>query len=195
MEAKEAINDFFDGIFRDIEANKRDYAGYLLKSIEDFMNNNTVENADLVYLYYMSLYRTADVKGGPLTDMIDVMHTYEMRASTLTDHHRDHYIHSVNVFLLGMYIYVSSPKIKGAFDKFYGKGTFDTPALCFLFIWGNTALFHDVGYPIEIASNQAKRFVKMISNIDGKMNKPAVGIEIDPVSSILSLAPLNGQDN
>ena len=187
MKSEVALQSFLKTVQDNIEPDKKEYVTYLEKAILDFLKNNSADNADLVYTYFMGLYRMTDSEGGPLIDMIDVMHSYEIQASTFTEKHRDHYIHSVNVFLLGIQIYQSSPKIRNAFTDVYGKGTFATPELSFMFTWGNAALFHDVGYPIEIASNQAKRFVRMISSIDGREKKTDVGIQIDPLTDLLSL--------
>ena len=78
-------------------------------------------------------------------------------------------------------------KVRKAFDTVYGKGSFRTEKECFLFVWGNASLFHDIGYPIEIASNQAKMFARTIANIGGHHYNTKVGLQIDPVQDVLKL--------
>ena len=160
---------------------------FFRKSLIEFIENQSVANANAVYSYFLGLYRLSDGCGEPLSDMMDVMHAYEKQAAAFTDKQRDHYIHSVNVFLLGVYAYMACPAVEKAFTERYGKGTFCTPVECFLFIWGNVSLFHDMGYPLEIASNQAKRFLRTISDVNGHGKKTSIGIYIDPSDDILSI--------
>ena len=157
------------------------------RALRDFILNPSVMNAESVYSYFLELYRLEQTGGKPLADMMDVMHTYETNASVFTEKHRDHYVHSVSVFVLGLVIYQSCPSVSSAFSSRYGKGSFTSETGSFLFTWGNAALFHDIGYPIEIASNQAKRFVRTLSGIANPDAKPDVGIKIEPESDMLVL--------
>ena len=187
MVAKESVESFLDPIESSIIAEKKDFIGFLKRSLLDFLNENSVTNAENVYSYFAGIYRPSDSKGGPLTDMIDVMHTYEVNASTMTEKHRDHYIHSINVFLLGLCVYQSNSKVRSAFRDVYGKGSFATPEESFLFMWGNTSLFHDIGYPLEIAANQAKKFIRTISNVNSDDRKTDIALSIDPLNDILRI--------
>lgn len=186
MEDKQAIKDFMNRVSGTLESERSEYVTYLKMSLYDFIRNSNSSNASNVYSYYMGMYRLSDQIGGPLTDLIDVMHNYEVNASSLTDKHRDHYIHSVNVFILGIQMYECNSSIRKAFHDTYGLGTFDTLDQCFLFIWGNAALFHDIGYPIEIASAQAKRFLRTVSSVCGFGKQTRVGLQIDPLADIIS---------
>lgn len=185
MEDRDTIRRFMNRISVTLEGESSEYIIYLKRSLCDFISNSNPTNASNVYSYYMGLYRLSDQSGDPLTDMIDVMHNYEMNASVLTDKHRDHYVHSVNVFILGIRMYEYNSTIREAFNDTYGPGTFDTLDQCFLFIWGNAALFHDIGYPIEIAAAQAKRFVRTIVSVGGSGKQTKVGLQIDPLASLL----------
>ncbi len=161
--------------------------GFLRRAIADFIANESVQNAKTVYEFFLSMYRPKDPKGNPLADMIDIMRSYEVNASVLTEKQRDHYIHSVNVFLLGLYIYESNDSVRKAFESVNGKGTFDTPEESFLFTWGNAALFHDVGYPVEIATNQLKAFMRSVADADGGSSKAKVRIDVVPRDDIFEV--------
>lgn len=187
MNTIDSVVTFLNGIESDFPSEKKEFIGFLKMALIDFSKEESVTNAESVYSYFTGIYRPKDARGGPLTDMMDVMHTYETNASTLTEKQRDHYIHSVNVFILGLCLYQSNSKVRGAFTDVYGKGSFSTPEQCFLFMWGITSLFHDIGYPLEIASNQAKRFIRTISGINCEGRKTDIGLTIDPISDILSI--------
>ena len=152
---------------------------YFNKSLQDFIDNPSVANAEKVYLFFSGLYQLSDENEAPLANMMDLMHSYEENVSRFTEKHRDHYIHSINVFLLGVEIFQNCSKVRVIFESCYGTGSFSTLSGLFLFIWGNSALFHDVGYPIEIASNQAKSFVRQICRANGNVKNVKIGIKID----------------
>jgi len=81
--------------------------------------------------------------------------------------HRDHYSHSVYVFLLGLAIYKTAPKserriVTGIISR-RGKGLQSFPE-----ILGNGSLFHDIGYPFEIAHQQMKAYVCQLAKIAGR---------------------------
>ncbi|MEG1972709.1 MAG: hypothetical protein RR315_06070, partial [Oscillospiraceae bacterium] len=85
---------------------------------------------------------------------------------TLIDKQRDHYVHSVNVFLLGIYIFQSNEHYKRIFEEYSQKhkyeGAFSGDTEEFFFQWGIAALFHDIGYPVEITNNQLKKFIAYV---------------------------------
>ena len=160
---------------------------YFRRSIMDFIDDGSDINAEKVYTFFSGLYRLSDDEDNPLVDMMDVMHSYEVGASRFTERHRDHYIHSINVFLLGVEVYENCTGFRNAYGSICGNGSFSTTDGSFLFVWGNAALFHDVGYPIEIASNQARMFIRQISNIGPGGRNTKVGIAIDSESDVRML--------
>ena len=186
MEPRQIIKQFMNRVAKTMDGESSEYVMYLKRSLYDFISDNNPTNASNVYSYYMGIYRLSDTAGGPLTDLIDVMHNYETNASVLTYKHRDHYIHSINVFILGIQMYECNSSVRSAFNNIYGSGTFETPDQCFLYVWGNAALFHDIGYPIEIASAQAKKFLREIGSVCGPDKDMQVGLQIDPLENILT---------
>lgn len=75
---------------------------------------------------------------------------------------RDHVVHAINTFLLGVYILekVNFPIFKGA--------RFDYP-----FMWKLCGPTHDLGYPLEIAQNVKKPFVDEMNQILDSYNSPS----------------------
>ena len=87
---------------------------------------------------------------------------------------RDHYIHSVNVFILGLSIYAENTRFRAAFDarnmdKADYPYSYDTKHEEFFYRWGLASLFHDVGYPIEIIGKQSNKFMGFITAVDDEV--------------------------
>ncbi len=88
--------------------------------------------------------------------------TIEPRIQELQPWVRDHVVHAVNTFILGVYIL---EKIK--MPSFTG-GRFDYP-----FMWKLCGPTHDLGYPIEIAHNISRPFYDKMNSILEDMNSPS----------------------
>lgn len=164
MDRRESIDSFFTEIQRGALEVPSEQLGYFRKALMDFDESECKKRAEDVYLWFTALNRFEDREGRPLNSLMDTMKAYEERSSTFTESQRDHYVHSVNVFLLGMQIYMSSERFRNAFAS-TGDTTFENVHERFLYSWGHAALFHDVGYPVEIALNQAKAFTRTIAGI------------------------------
>jgi hypothetical protein len=145
---------------------------YIAQSVFAFLQDESKETAFQVYEIFFGTYRIA-LKGAknPFIDLLDTLRAYEERAATLIEKQRDHFIHSVNVFILGLAIYASNTPYRDAFaravispEKY--PENLPTAQEEFLFRWGLAALFHDVGYPVEIISNQLMRFLKFVTDAD-----------------------------
>ena len=104
-------------------------------------------------------------------DLLDVLSAYEERAATLIEKQRDHYIHSVNVFILGLCVYIRNRKYREIFketvldEKKYPEN-YQTKHEEFFFRWGLASLFHDVGYPVEIIAKQISQFLAFATDAD-----------------------------
>ena len=145
---------------------------YLAQSVYEFLRGESKDSAFHVYEIFFGTYRIM-LSGAknPFVDLLDTLRSYEERAATLIEKQRDHFVHSVNVFILGLAIYAANKPYRDAFsdavmdDSKYPEN-FPTAREEFLFRWGLAALFHDVGYPVEIISNQLMRFLKFVTDAD-----------------------------
>ena len=146
--------------------------GALEQSIMSFMADETKDTAFDVYRIFFGTYRIMlEGSKNPFLDLLDVLSAYEERAATLIEKQRDHYIHSVNVFILGISIYAQNTRFRDIFKKTvlneakYPEN-YKTNNEEFFFRWGLAALFHDVGYPVEIIGRQIESFLKFATNAD-----------------------------
>ena len=175
------IDDFFDNlVLYDDENNNHHYKNLLKAGIDVFLENENVYNAYEIYQTFFMIYQiTAEDKSeketdssivsepNTLLDLVKIMKKYEENTGDLIEKQRDHFIHSVNVFLLGLAIYSQNKNYRDAFQeyvlkspykKFYRMGNRLSNEE-FLYRWGVAALFHDIGYPVEIIGKQLKKFI------------------------------------
>ena len=147
---------FFSSLeLREDRDNGHSYKAYLAGAVRRFLEDETQENAFGVYRAFFDSYRiTLEGRSDPFLDLVDVLRNYEATAATLIDKQRDHFIHAVNVFLCGLAIWESNPRFRAAFESAIPEKGFDAALDTrweeFFFRWGVAALFHDVGYPVEI---------------------------------------------
>lgn len=187
---------YFDDFFKlyKIKKGEGNYNYYLKESIYNFIENENKSNAFDVYVNYFDSYKISIAGNKNLIDLLDVLRYYEENAAVLVDKQRDHYVHSVNVFLLGLAIYSQNKNFRDIIENEFLKTPiinriYDTDVEKFLFEWGIASLCHDVGYPMEITNNQIKKFVDLVSFNDNKTNSaiPYIGFNsFDVLNSIQS---------
>ncbi len=180
------VQDFFALLnsTRETEAEQR-FTNAIKMALLTFLDDESKENAATVYDIFFSTYRIV-LEGSKSTfiDLLDVLSAYEERAATLIDKQRDHYIHSVNVFILGLCIYSQNSNFRTAFKKANIDGdkypeNYPNEQEEFLFRWGIAALFHDVGYPIEIIGKQIESFLEFATNADHADSKGKIKAHLE----------------
>ena len=166
------VKQFFSELEISNRAPSDEKKGYLAQSVYAFLEDETKENAFFVYELFFGTYRIA-LSGdrNPFLDLLDTLRDYEERAATLIEKQRDHFVHSLNVFILGLAIYAGNRNYRAAFEKAIMNPdkypeNLPTAQEEFLFRWGLASLFHDVGYPVEIISNQMSRFLRFVTDAD-----------------------------
>lgn len=127
----------------------------LENAIHRFMQSGVGQDAFDVYFCYLNMFIG---RYGSSRKMVELLAEFESNASVLLMKHRDHYSHSVYVFILGLAIYEKNAKIREAYNKCYPQKDERAAAHHFLKYWGLTALFHDIGYPFELPFEQVKSY-------------------------------------
>lgn len=122
----------------------------LSAAIDKFCRTGTKEDAFTVYFCFCEIYKVFGKGYDTMSKLLELLSDHEYHSGELLIRHRDHYSHSVYVFALGLSIYAEDKSFADAFSAFYGSGD----ASDFLYLWGLTALFHDIGYPFELAHAQ-----------------------------------------
>lgn len=121
----------------------------LENAVKRFLAGGRKEDAFDVYFCYMEMFIGSY---NNCNRMIELLSEYENNGSSMLMKHRDHYSHSVYVFLIGIAIFESNEKFRDTYTAFYKDSLKkdQTIAHHFLEYWGLAALFHDIGYPFEI---------------------------------------------
>lgn len=126
------------------------------KSLEQFLSTGSKEDAFTVYFCFSEIFKLFGKGYDNTQKLLEMLSDHEYHSGELLSKHRDHYSHSVYVFALGLAIYVNDKTYRDAFNKFYGCT--NEAYYKFLHLWGMTALFHDIGYPFQLAHEQIKNY-------------------------------------
>lgn len=127
----------------------------LENAVHRFMKSGMAEDAFDVYFCYLEMFIG---NYGTSKKMIEMLAEFESNASVLLMKHRDHYAHSVYVFILGLAVYQRNSYVRRTYRQFYRLDGEREAAHHFLKYWGMTALFHDIGYPFELPFEQVKSY-------------------------------------
>ena len=179
------VNRFFDELeMYEDTVNGHSYKAYIHESIRTFLENESPENAFDVFRTFFDSYKISlGDEDNAFLDLIDILKEYESTAATLIDKQRDHYVHSVNVFITGLSIFAANGQYRLAFNSAVPEKEYENAYYTkneeFFYRWGLASLFHDVGYPIEIVGNQINRFLGIITAVDGEEVKVKARISYD----------------
>ena len=144
----------------------------LERELEKFMDSAATQDAYTVFYCFLEIFFG---NYGKYKKRVELLSEYESNGSSLLMKHRDHYVHSVFVFALGLAIYESNENFRRAFNSYYhfeqteartkddrAKKNRNQESLgaahYFLKYWGMTSLFHDIGYPFELVFEQVMAF-------------------------------------
>ena len=197
---KQYIHNFFDGlVLYDDYNNGHKYEDLLKAAIDVFLHNESAYTAHDIYRVFFMIYQiTSEDKSKPdeeketlihepntLLDLVEIMKKYEDNTGDLIDKQRDHFIHSVNVFLLGLAIYAQNETYRNIFINYVKSSPYEKYYMIndeysheeFLYRWGVASLFHDIGYPFEIIGKQLNKFIN--DGIQPISPKYSVDVEID----------------
>ena len=160
----------------------------LERALERFIDSGVAEDAYDVYYCYLEIFFG---HYGKSKKMVELLSEFESNGSSLLMKHRDHYSHSVYVFVLGLAIYETNNAYRNAFKKFYRISTneenreADRKAAClFLEYWGMTSLFHDIGYPFELPFEQVLSYFEVDNVERGKGSLFVVYHNLDTLTRV-----------
>ncbi len=159
-----------------------------------FLASGTREDAFDIYYCYCEIFKPFGGGYDAAGLLLEMLSEHEANASSLLMKHRDHYSHSVYVFLIGLSLYKNLAVFRKAYNAAYGLRDGKEAACHFLEYWGLTALFHDVGYPFEIAHQQMKAYVCKLdkNNNDAYGFSPYVSYKNMDDFALSRLGDLNG---
>jgi len=193
------IDEFFNQleIYEDIKHSNNFHRQQLNNSIRMFLKNPNSYNADRVYeTFFKAYWMGIQDEVNPFVQLLIEMRSYEKQAGPLLDAHRDHYLHSIYVFLLGLSIYIMNSKYQEVFnntvvDNNCYPDSYKTKHEEFFYRWGLAALFHDIAYPLEITLKQAQRYIEFIFSYQCE-NRDGDIIKLEPpnIDDLVTIDPL-----
>lgn len=130
----------------------------LENAVDRFLRSGRKEDAFDVYFCYLTMF-VGDYK--KTRRMIELLSEFEINGGGLLMKHRDHYSHSVYVFLLGLAIYESNEIYRTAYNRYYDLTEEHEAACHYLQYWGLASLFHDIGYPFELPFEQVASYFEV----------------------------------
>jgi len=162
-------------------------------AIGRFLSSGSREDAFDIYYCYCEIFKPFGSGYDTTGLLLEMLSEHETNASSLLMKHRDHYSHSVYVFLIGLSMYKKCEKFRISYLKKYGFEDNSEAACHFLEYWGLTSLFHDIGYPFEIAHQQMKAYVCQLDkdNNDSNGFSPYVSYKNMDLFTSSSLGNLN----
>ncbi len=181
---------YITGFFHDMvigadAGGEHSYKDFLESAVERFLRNENKETAYHIYEVFFNLYaHTTGNEGVSFVRLLEKLKGYEENAAVLTKKQRDHFVHSINVFLLGIAIYQSNEPFRELFnqkryEKRDYKGKHKTAGEEFFYRWGLAALCHDIGYPVEIINNQINDFINFTHQLRTEDKHINVRVEYD----------------
>ena len=156
-----------------IEKDQRDI-DCLKRALFKFCDTGKKEDAFSVYFCFCEIFEIFGSGYDTMSKLIEFLSDHELHSGELLTKHRDHYSHSVYVFALGLSIYANDKKFNSIINDFYAENGFNDTK--FLYLWGLTALFHDLGYPFQLAHEQIKAYVGSLWG-ENNENNPYVSYE------------------
>lgn len=146
----------------------KEYKKIISESIINFIELPTVDSAYTVYETFFTAYWIGTQrKENPFLKLIEKVKRFEELGGRLTPNQRDHFLHSVFVFLLGLGIYEQNCNYRASFERYALNkksypDSYDTKNEEFFYRWGIASLFHDIAYPLEITLKQINRYANFI---------------------------------
>ena len=180
---------------------RKNHKEEILDAVTKFLRSKTEYSAHKVYESFFDAYWVGiQNNDNPFLKLIQIMKSFEESAGKLIENQRDHYIHTVFVFLLGLAIYSKNNRFRKIFkeyalDKNDYPDSYSTNNEEFFYRWGISSLFHDVAYPLEITLNQVNRYINFIwSYPDAFYGDIKLGIELPDFENFIDLPVLKPSD-
>ena len=161
---------FFDGEFE----KSRNDMDCMRRALVQFCKTGSKSDAFCVYYCFCEIFGIFGKGYDTMSKLLEFLSDHEYHSGELLAKHRDHYSHSVYVFALGLAVYACDSSFRDIFDDVYCAERYS--AQDFLYYWGLTALFHDIGYPFQLAHEQIRSYAEDMWG-SGNPDNPYVSYE------------------
>ncbi|AWX31687.1 toll/interleukin-1 receptor domain-containing protein [Methanosphaera sp. BMS] len=204
---KRYIDEFFDNlVLSENNPNECSYKDILKLTINNFLDNKYMYTAWDVYYTFFSIYQIISSGKSSYEGLIDKNVTLDIleKIKNFTEDIRlqkNLFIHSVNVFVLGLAIYSGNRNYKKAFNSYvigsgyeeYYKIDDEISSEEFLYRWGMTSLLHDIYYPFEKNGRRENRNIYGV--FDNFLGENRIIRDIHDLNEIIKKEPFKFTDN
>lgn len=201
------LEEYIDAFFNDYLIYDKNDNAYIFKdifmeSVHNFINNQNSYWANEVYNNFFSIYEMfiysrvdSDVelsKQDYVRNLVKTIQRFEDNANNS----RDNFVHSVNVFILGLALYSQNRRYRNSFKRYLAGNDFSHIFHAnnqlyheeFFFGWGITSLFHDLCFSVESSEKRLKEsFYNNLKNILGydrnSFNRGVAEFNVVPIIS------------
>lgn len=162
----------------DCKINAKDFSVFA-NTVRKFLKSGKKDDAFSTYFAFTEIFKFEGESENSIDKLVNFLAEHEFHSGELLSKHRDHYSHSVYVFALGLAYFANTQAFRNIYANYYKLDQKDV-ANHFLHYWGLVSLFHDIGYPFQLAHEQ-------INNYTGKLWP---GDEDDPYVTYKNIAKL-----
>lgn len=128
------------------------------KVLSQFLSSGDKSDAFCVYFCFSEIFNLFGRGYGSTQKLLELLSDHEYHTGELLAKHRDHYSHSAYVFAIGLAIYANDCTFRSDFLSFYSLPDDCHSRRQFMCLWGMASLFHDIGYPFQLAHEQIKTY-------------------------------------
>lgn len=168
---RNAIEQFFDELrLYEDETKGTHHRLSIQEAVKAFLceHEKSAPAMEVYRLFFQAYWMGIEKERNPFLQLVESLKDFEATAGKVLPKHRDHFEHVVNVFLLGLAIYVVNPRFQACFSNYLAhlqyRDSYELPHEEFFYRWGLATLFHDIAYPIELTLKQAKSYVKLLTS-------------------------------
>lgn len=159
-------HDLYKLVFLEKNDNLNIYNGHkdLIKNY--LLEEQNHENVKALFKFIAEIHQKSYV-----FNLLDKLKLYESELKNILPNHREHYKHSVNVYILGLALYNNCELIREAVK--ISRHSYDDnekQRSSFLFRWSLAASLHDLAYPLEMSIKTFNKYLSHLTNYEKKTN-------------------------
>ena len=133
---------------------------------------------------------------GRVFNLMNVLRIHEEGFAKILSDHREHYLHSASVYVLGLAIYNNCGAIRGSLNTGRHEPSMShEQKTSFMFRWSLAACLHDLAYPLELSLKSFNRYSAYLSEIKGNGNYSFAAISPEIYERFKLLPILDPSDN
>lgn len=151
-------------VFPDTNGHLRGLGTEHCQHIVKFLRKPDLDEASKLFKLIAGMH-----KKRPLFNLMDDLRLYEESFTRIVPDHREHFLHSASVYVLGLAIYNGCTPVREALQTpLYLPDDDYSQESSFLFRWALAACLHDLAYPLELSLKSFNRYSKNLHSAEDR---------------------------